>query len=52
MLLDHKYLRWLKSTTPEQRANWRILEPEGWAVEWPDLEEGIEVEHLLLRCPF
>ena len=50
--LEAKHMDWLKRATPEQRLNWRILGPDGWAVEWPDLDEGIEVEHLLLRHPF
>jgi Protein of unknown function (DUF2442) len=40
------WLSWLRRATPEQRANWS-LEPRGFAVFWPDLDDGIEVRHLL-----
>jgi hypothetical protein len=49
--LNHKYLRWLKNASPEQRANWK-LDQDGWTVLWPDLDEGVEIEHLLLPKPF
>ena len=48
---SHKYLRWLKNATPEQRAKWK-LDSDGWTAIWPDLEEGVEIEHLLLPRPF
>jgi hypothetical protein len=44
------WLRWLANATPEQRANWSI-EPQGFAVYWDDLDDGIEVEHLLSMQP-
>lgn len=44
--LDLPGLRWLAQATPEQKANWQI-EPGGFAVYWPDLDDGVEVEHLL-----
>jgi hypothetical protein len=40
------WLGWLRAAAPEQRANW-TLEPRGFAVYWPDLDDGIEVRHLL-----
>lgn len=39
-------LRWLLDATDEERRNWEI-EPGGFAVYWPDLDDGIEVAHLL-----
>lgn len=40
------WLNWLASATPAQRASWTI-EPGGYAVYWDELDDGIEVEHLL-----
>jgi hypothetical protein len=40
------WLKWLAKATPEQRANFN-LEPGGYAIYWPDLDDGIEVCHLL-----
>jgi len=40
------WLHWLAKATPKQRANWS-LEPGGFALYWPDLDDGIEVCHLL-----
>jgi hypothetical protein len=40
------WLEWLAKATPKQRANWS-LEPCGYAIYWPDLDDGIEVCHLL-----
>jgi hypothetical protein len=39
---------WLAAATPAQRRKWHI-EPGGFAVYWDDLDDGIEVEHLLAR---
>jgi hypothetical protein len=39
-------LKWLGKATPKQRANWS-LEPGGYAIFRPDLDDGIEVCHLL-----
>ena len=36
----------LEKATPEQRGRWS-LEPRGFAIYWPDLDDGIEVAHLL-----
>ena len=43
---DWSSLQWPAKATPKQRANWSI-EPGGYAVYWPDLDDGIEVCHLL-----
>lgn len=40
------WLTWLRRATPEERAHW-TLEPRDFAVYWPDLDDGIEVRHLL-----
>lgn len=45
-----KWLHWLAEATPEQRAKWSI-EPYGYAVWWEDLDDGIEVVHILSRQP-
>lgn len=37
---------WLAHATPEQRAKWHI-EPRGFAVYWDDLDDGIEIDHVL-----
>ena len=42
--LDH--YSWLAKATPEQRARWTI-EPGGYAIYWEELDDGLEVEHLL-----
>ena len=44
------WLKWLANATPKQRANWS-LEPGGYAIYWPDLDDGIEVCHLLDSQP-
>lgn len=38
--------KWLAAATPEQRALWTI-EPGGYAVYWEELDDGLEVAHLL-----
>ena len=43
---DVPWLKWLAQATPKQRANW-TLEPGGFAIYWPDLDDGVEVCHLL-----
>lgn len=40
------WLDWLLSANSEQRAGWSI-EPGGYAVYWDELDDGIEVAHLL-----
>jgi hypothetical protein len=44
------WLEWLAEATPEERAQWSI-EPGGFAIYWENLEEGIEIEHLLALKP-
>lgn len=44
------WLKWLAKATLKQRANWTI-EPGGFAIYWPDLDDGIEVCHLLDSMP-
>jgi len=41
-----RWLDWLASASPRQRANW-IVEPGGFALYWPDLDDGVEICHLL-----
>ena len=36
----------LEKASPQALANW-TLEPQGFAVYWPDLGDGLEVRHLL-----
>jgi len=40
------WLEWLTKATPTQRDNWS-LEPNGFAIYWEDLDDGIEIRHLL-----
>ena len=49
-LAEVPWLKWLTKATPKQRANWS-LEPGGFAIYWPDLDDGIEVCHLLDTQP-
>ena len=44
-----RYLRWLREATPEQRARWTIT-PAG-DLYWPELDDGLEVQHLLRPQP-
>jgi len=44
------WLKWLAKATPKQRANWS-LEPGGYAIYWPELDDGVEVCHLLDSQP-
>ena len=39
-------LPWLAQATNQQRARWSV-EPHGYAVWWDDLDDGLEVCHLL-----
>jgi len=41
-----KWLDWLAKATPKQRTKWS-LEPGGFAIYWKELDDGIEVCHLL-----
>ncbi len=45
-----KWLNWLANATPEQSARWTI-EPGGFAIYWEDLDDGIEIRHLLEMHP-
>ncbi len=49
-LSEVSWLKWLAKATPRQRANWS-LDPGGYAIYWPDLDDGIEVCHLLDTQP-
>ena len=49
-LAEVQWLKWLAKASPRQRANWS-LEPGGFAIYWPDLDDGIEVSHLLDTQP-
>ena len=49
-LAEVPWLKWLTKATPKQRANWS-LEPGGYAIYWPDLDDGIEVCRLLDTQP-
>ena len=40
------WLKWLVTAPPEQRAAW-LLEPGGFAIYWPQLDDGFEICHLL-----
>jgi hypothetical protein len=40
------WLRWLAKATPKQRADWS-LEPGGYAIYWNQLDDGVEICHLL-----
>ncbi len=44
------WLDWLAKATPEQQANWSF-ESGGFAIYWDDLDDGIEVCHLLSLQP-
>ena len=40
------WLKWLAKGTPKQRADW-VLEPGGYAIYWEQLDDGVEICHLL-----
>lgn len=40
----------LSEATPEQRANWRIIE-SGDGIHWPDVDEDISVRGMLDGTP-
>ena len=40
----------LANATPEQRQNWKILGP-GVCFHWPDVDEDLSVEGMLLGAP-
>jgi hypothetical protein len=43
---QYPWLQWLRNATPEQRSKWEIV-PSGGGVWWTELDEGIELQHLL-----
>jgi hypothetical protein len=45
-----EWLSWLVNATPEQRSHWS-LEPNGFAIYWDELDDGIEISHLLEMQP-
>jgi hypothetical protein len=45
-----EWLNWLVKATPQQRSKWSI-EPGGFAIYWDELDDGIEVRHLLEMQP-
>ena len=40
------WLKWLAKAKPKQRAEWS-LEPGGYAIYWEQLDDGVEICHLL-----
>ena len=36
--------------TPEERENWRLI-GDGEGIHWPELDEDIEIRHLLVGIP-
>jgi len=44
------WLQWLAKATEKQRNNWSI-EPGGFAIQWEELDDGVEIEHLLELQP-
>jgi flavin-dependent dehydrogenase len=45
-----EWLDWLAKATPEQRAKWSF-KPGGFVIYWEELDDGIEVRHLLRMQP-
>lgn len=45
-----EWLAWLAKASPQQRSQWSI-EPGGFAIYWEELDDGIEVRHLLEMQP-
>ena len=45
-----EWLEWLANATIEQREKWS-LEPGGYAIYWEELDDGIEVGHILAMEP-
>jgi hypothetical protein len=41
-----RWLVWLLKATAEQRENW-VIEPGGYAIYWEELDDGIEISHIL-----
>ena len=40
----------LLHSTPEERRNWRLI-GDGEGIHWPDLDEDISIENLILGKP-
>ena len=40
------WLRWLLKATPAHRSAWSI-EPRGFAIYWDELDNGVELCHIL-----
>lgn len=45
-----EWLDWLRKASPQQRAKWSI-ESDGFAIYWDELDDGIELRHLLEMQP-
>lgn len=45
-----EWLAWLARALPQQRSKWSI-EPGGFAIYWEELDDDIEVRHLLEMQP-
>jgi hypothetical protein len=45
-----EWLEWLARASAEQRKKWS-LEPGGYAIYWEELDDGIEVGHILAMEP-
>lgn len=45
-----EWLKWLANAKQEQRDKWS-LEPSGYAIYWDDLDDGVEICHLLEMQP-
>jgi hypothetical protein len=45
-----EWLDWLVKASPQQRSKWSI-ESGGFAIYWDELNDGIEVRHLLELQP-
>jgi len=45
-----EWLGWLAHAMAEERERWSI-EPGGFAIYWEDLENGIELSHLMTMQP-
>lgn len=45
-MAHYPWLHWLWQASPEQRSQW-IIVPSGGGVWWSELDEGIELQHLL-----
>jgi hypothetical protein len=44
------WLDWLAKAPKEDQTNW-TLEPNGFAIHWDDLDNGLEISHLLGSKP-